>query len=217
VNSRTPITLLEVRPQKKATNAGVRQDKYPPRRIDVFSDQPQSAAAPPESAKTAPPPANPPADNRPKHHGSETRQTAQIWGRAPIATKVKIQAMAKAQGLSESEVVVSLVHKGMQIDGDVQYGAMLRPVIQDQIHKDIQNYSNRTSSISFQALYAAEQSRLLSINILRFLTDLMEVDAEFLPTIAACQQNAWDTITKMTSDMPPVPPPRKETNREWQS
>src|SRR5688500_3922111 len=125
-----------------ATNAGVRQDKYPPGRIDVFSDQPQSAAAPTESAKTASPPANPPADTRPKHHGSETRQTAQIAGRAPFATKARVLAMAEAQGLSESKVVVSLVHKALQIDGDVHYGAMLRPVIQDQIHKDIQSYSN---------------------------------------------------------------------------
>jgi hypothetical protein len=52
---------------------GVRQDKYPPWRIDVASDQPQSAETQQESAKTAPPPPNPPADNRPKHHGSETR------------------------------------------------------------------------------------------------------------------------------------------------
>ena len=51
VNSRDPITLLEVRVQKEATNAGVRQDKYPPGRIDVFSDQPQSADAPTQSAK----------------------------------------------------------------------------------------------------------------------------------------------------------------------
>ena len=135
MNGRTPITILEVRPQKEATNAGVVQDKYPPRRIDGASDQPRSAAAPTESARREPPPSNPPADNRPKHHGSETRQTAQIAGRAPFTTKAKIQAIAKANGLSESEVVVSLVHKAIQIDGDVQYGAMLRPVIQDQIHK----------------------------------------------------------------------------------
>jgi len=72
-------------------------------------------------------------------------------------------------------------------------------------------------TLSFQALYAAEQSRLLSIHILRFLTDLMEVDAEFLPTITACQENAWKNITKMTSDMPAAPPQREETHREWQS
>jgi hypothetical protein len=155
VNSRTPITILEATPKQEVTNAGVMQDKYPPGRIQVFSDQPQSAGAPPVSAKNTSSSTKPPADNRPKHHGSETRQTLQIWGRAPIATKVKIQAMAKAQGLSESEIVVSLVHKAMQIDGDVQYGAMLRPVIQDQIHKDIQSYSNRNTNINRQALYAS--------------------------------------------------------------
>jgi hypothetical protein len=217
VNSKTPITILEVRHEKEATNAGVVQDKYPPGRIDVFSDQPQSAAAPTKSANTASPPANPPADNRPKHHGSETRQTSQIWGRAPLTTKVKIQAMAKAHSLSESEVVVSLVHKGMQIDGDVQYGAMLRPVIQDQIHRDIQSYSNRTANINFQALYAAEQSRLMAIHILSFLTDLLDASNEFVPIITACQQNAWKNITKMTSDMPAAPPQREETDRGWQS
>jgi hypothetical protein len=216
VNGRTPITILEVRPQKEATNAGVVQDKYPPRRIDGASDQPQSAAAPTESAKSASPSPNPPADNRPKHHGSETRQTAQIWGRAPFATKVKIQAIAKAEGLSESEVVVNFVHKGMQIDGDVQYGAMLRPVIQDQIHKDIQSYSNRTTNIGWQALYAAEQNRLLSIHTLRFLTDLVDASDELVPIITACQENAMENITKMFRDIPAAPQ-RKENNREWPS
>ena len=216
MNSRNPITLLEVRPQKEETNAGVVQDKYPPGRIDVFSDQPQSAGAPPESAKNTASSTKPPADNRPKHHGSETRQTAQIWGRAPFTTKARVSAIAKAQGLTESKVVVNLVHKALQIDADVQYGAMLRPVIQDQIHKDIQSYSNRNANINLKALYAAEQNRLLSIHILRFLTDLVESPDELVPIITACQENAWKNITRMNSDMPDATP-RKETNSEWQS
>ena len=124
--------------------------------------------------------------------------------------------MAKAHGLSESEVVVSLVHKAIQIDGDVQYGAMLRPVIQDQIHKDIQSYSNRSANINFQALYAAEQTRLLLIHVLRFLTDLVDSPDELVPTITASQQNAWENITKMFRDIPAAPP-RQEENREWPS
>ena len=216
MNGSTPITILEVRPQKEATNAGVVQDKYPPGRIDGASGQPQSAAAPTESAKSAPPPPNPPADNRPKHHGSETRQTAQIAGRAPFPTKAKILAMAQAEGLTESKVVVNLVHKALQVEGDLHYGAMLRPVIQDQIHKDIQAYSNRNANINLQALYAAEQNRLLSIHILRFLTDLVESPDELVPIITACQENAWENITKMNSDMPAAPQ-RKENNREWPS
>ena len=182
----------------------------------MFSDQPQSAAAPPESASRIEFPSNPPADNRPKHHGSETRQTAQIWGRAPLATKAKIQAMAKAQSLSESEVVVSLVQKAIQIDGDVQYGAMLRPVIQDQIHKDIQSYSNRNYNMNFQALYAAEQSRLLTIHVLRFVTDLVDASDELVPIITASQENALENIKKMNSDRA-ASLQRQETNREWQS
>jgi hypothetical protein len=216
VNSPTPIFILETKTTEGATNAGVRQDKYPPGRIDVLSDQPQSAEVPPKSAKNASPPASPLADNRPKHHGSETRQTAQIWGRAPFATKAKIQAMAKTQGLSESEVVVNLVHKAMQIDGDVHYGAMLRPVIQDQIHKDIQSDSNRNANINWQALYAAEQNRLMSIHILRFLTDLVDASNELVPIITACQQNAMKNIKKMFSDIPAALQ-RQETKREWQS
>jgi hypothetical protein len=207
---------LEVRPQKEATNAGVMQDKYPPRRIDGASDQPQSAQVSSESASNGVFPPNPPADNRPKHHGSETRQTAQIAGRAPFPTKAKIQAIAKAQGLSESEMVVNYVHKGMQIDGDVQYGAMLRPVIQDQIHKDMQSFSNRTTNIGWGALYAAEQNRLLSIHILRFLTDLVDASDELVPIITACQQNALKNISKMFGGIPAALQ-RQEDHREWQS
>ena len=192
------------------------QDKYPPGRIDVFSDQPQSAAAQSISATSAPPPAIPPADTRPKHHGSETRQTAQIAGRAPFPTKAKILAMAKAEGLTESKVVVNLVEKALQMDADVQYGAMLRPVIQDQIHKDIQAYSNRTANIGLQAYYAAEQARILAIHTLRFLTDLVESPDELPLIIKVAQEEAWKHMSAMhrpTSDTPET----EEDYAEWQS
>jgi hypothetical protein len=103
------------------------------------------------------------------------------------------------------------------MDADVQYGAMLRPVIQDQIHKDIQSYSNRNANINLQALYAAEQNRILSIHILRFLTDLVDSPDELVPIITASQENAWENITKMNRDIPSAPPPRKENDREWPS
>jgi hypothetical protein len=108
------------------------------------------------------------------------------------------------------------VHKALQIDGDMQYGAILRPVIQDQIHKDIQSYSNRNYSINFQALYAAEQARLLSIHVLRFVTDLVDASDELVPIITASQENAMDNIKQMFSDIP-IFPQKQEDNRGWQS
>ena len=114
-------------------------------------------------------------------------------------------------------MVANLIMRGVQQHVDMQYGATLEPVIEKSINRNIQSYSNRNANINLQALYAAEQNRLLSIHILRFLTDLVDASDELVPIITACQQNAWDNITKMFSDMPAAPPQRKETNREWQS
>jgi hypothetical protein len=134
----------------------------------------------------------------------------------PKHLKAEIQRLAAQEGESDSATARAFLGRGIQANIDMQYGAMLRPVIQDQIHKDIQSYSNRNANINFQALYAAEQNRLLSIHVLRFLTDLVD-SSELVPIITACQQNAWDNLKKMTSDMPADSPQRKETNREWQS
>ncbi len=132
--------------------------------------------------------------------------------------------MAKAHDLTESQVVVSLVHKALQIDGDVQYGAMLRPVIQDQIHKDIQSYSNRSANIGLQAYYAAEQARILAIHILRVLTDLVNSadddpinSPDELPLIIkVAQEEAWKNMTNLNRDKPATPA-TEEDDREWQS
>jgi len=134
----------------------------------------------------------------------------------PKRLKAEIQRLAAQEGESDSATARAFLARGVQANIDMHYGAMLRPVIQDQIHKDIQSYSNRNANINLQALYAAEQNRLLSIHILRFLTDLVESPDELVPIITACQQNAWENITKMNSDIPTAPQ-REEDNREWQS
>ena len=113
-------------------------------------------------------------------------------------------------------MVANLIMRGVQQHVDMQYGATLEPVIEKSINRNIQSYSNRTANINLKALYAAEQNRLLSIHILRFLTDLVDSPNELVPIITACQENAWENITKMNSDMP-ADRQRKENTREWQS
>ena len=109
-----------------------------------------------------------------------------------------------------------MVHKALQIDADVQYGAMLRPVIEDQIHKDIQSYSNRVTNIGLQAYYAAEQARILNIHILRFLTDLVDSPDELSLIIKVAQEEAWKHMTNLNSDKTAAPA-REETYAQWQS
>jgi hypothetical protein len=193
------------------------QDKETPQRFNTASDQPSNVQGVAFQHETD---ENPPALQRPTHHGSQKRQVVPVAGCVPPFIADQIERMRDQGGkqkLSRSAVVANLIIRGVQHNVDMQYGATLEPVIEKSIGRNIQSYSNRTANINFQALYAAEQNRLLSIHILRFLTDIVEASDELVPTITACQQNAWENITKMNRDMPSAPPPRKETNREWPS
>jgi hypothetical protein len=216
VNGRTPITILEVRSQKEATNAGVVQDKETPRRSHTASEQPSNVQGVAFQHQTD---ENPPALQRPKHHGSQKRRVVPVTGCVPPFIADQLEQMRDQGGkqkLSRSAVVANLIMRGVQQHVDMQYGATLEPVIEKSINRHIQSYSNRNANINLKALYAAEQNRLLSIHILRFLTDLVDASDELVPIITACQENAWENITKMNSDMPAAPQ-RKENNREWPS
>jgi hypothetical protein len=152
MNSQKPQTIFE-----EQTHRGVRQDKRPPGRSGVILSQPQTA--------------NTRAENRPKHHGSEKRKTATLSGRAPLDIKARVAAMAQAQGLSESAIVVALIKKALQVEADLQYGALLEPVISHQIHKDLQAYSNRTANLELKNHRSTEQVRILLIKVLSILLD----------------------------------------------
>jgi len=226
VNNRTPITIVEIRPQKEATNAEVMQDKSGLIRDRSASEQPyrtpdemrsnQNPVHSPQSNTAAPQRSNTISPHVPpdsiEFDGPLVPLTIQI----PKRLKAEIQRLAAQEGESDSATARAFLGRGIQANIDMQYGAMLRPVIQDQIHKDIQSYSNRNFTMNWQALYAAEQNRLLSIHILRFLTDLVDSPDELVPIITACQENAIENIKNMNSDVP-VALQRKEFNREWQS
>jgi len=192
------------------------QDKETPRRFTIASEQPTNVQGVAFQHKTE---EKPLAFQRPKRHGSQKRQVVPVAGCVPRHIADQLERMRDQGGkqkLSRSAVVANLIRRGVQQHVDMQYGATLEPVIEKSINRNIQAYSNRTANINLQALYAAEQNRLLSIHILRFLTDLVDSPDELVPIITACQENAWKNITKMNSDIPAAPP-RKENDREWQS
>ena len=217
MNSPIPIIILETKTTEGATNAGVRQDKETPRRFTIASEQPSNVQGVAFQHKTD---KNPPALQRPKHHGSQKRRVVPVTGCVPPFIADQLERMRDQGGkqkLSRSAVVANLIMRGVQQHVDMQYGATLEPVIEKSINRNIQSYSNRNYTMNYQSLYAAEQNRLMSIHILSFLTDLVDASNELVPIITACQQNAWDNLKKMTSDMPADSPQRKETKREWQS
>src|SRR5918999_2334860 len=119
---------------------------------------PQSNTAAPQRSNTISP--HVPPDSI-EFDGPLVPLTIQI----PKRLKAALQRLAAQEGKSDSATARAFLARGVQANIDMQYGAMLRPVIQDQIHKDIQSYSNRTANISRQAYYSAEQARILCIHI----------------------------------------------------
>src|SRR5207248_10978993 len=162
------------------TNAGVMQDKYPPRRIKAASGEPATASIP--------------ADNRPHHHGSEKRQTQQIAGRVLPHIKSEVIRVAKLKGWTESKTVAALVEQALAHSLAEQFGVMLRTTIQEAITKQMQKENNRAANLALEAFFSAEQARILTIYTLRFL---LGSDIEILPQIIAeSQQQARENMKR---------------------
>jgi hypothetical protein len=176
VNSQKPVIF-----EAKA-NAGVMQDKRTPRRLSSVSGEPLSArgvAFQRQEHKID----MTPALERPKHHGSQTRQLIPVTGCVPPFIAEQLERMRDQGGrekLSRSAVIADILIKGVQRSVDMQYGATLEPIIERTIARKIQSYSNRTANLAREAFSAAEEGRILSIYILRFM---LGEDIEILPEI----------------------------------
>lgn len=119
--------------------------------------------------------------------------TTQI--RRPV--KAEIQRLAKQEGLSDSATGAAFLEKAIQGHIDLQYGALLKPVIETTIERKIQSYSDRTANLALKAFYSAEQARILCTHILGLLLH----DIEALPGyIADAQKEAWENMKRYGKD-----------------
>jgi hypothetical protein len=154
------------------TNAGVMQDKYPPGRITTGIVESSTVM--------------PPADIRPKHHGSETRQTQQIAGRVPPHVKSEVVRLAKLKGWTESYTVNTLVQQALAHNLAESFGVMLKNTIQESITKQMNKAMHQLTTYSRECLNAAEEGRVIGIYNLRYL---LGEDNDLLSNILKEAQN----------------------------
>src|SRR3954452_1413726 len=92
---------------------------------------------PPPSLQTLNPPRlrAPPPASKPKRHGSNKRRTIQVYGwvRREVAAEIERLRDQGGKRLSRSAVVAALLEKAVRGHIDMQYGALLRPVIEQAI------------------------------------------------------------------------------------
>jgi hypothetical protein len=163
------------------------QDKYPPGRITAGSSQPATATVvadltPRVSTKQARSQnqTSPHADNRPKHHGSETRRTLQIAGRVSPAVKSEIVRLAKLKGWTESRTVAGLVEAAIAGNLAEQFGVMLKTTLQEAVATQMQKENNRAGNVALEAFYSAEESRVLVVYLIRLF---LGSDIDIFPQI----------------------------------
>jgi hypothetical protein len=144
----------------KGTHGVRRQDKKPPGRFEVGVSEPLTAAADPETAKNL-------QQNRQTHHGSETRQTANIAGRVPFHIKSEILRIGAMHGWKESYTVRTLVEQALAHSLGEKFAVMIRNTIQEAVKTELQKDREWLRKINLSEYLAAEQARLHAIDLHR--------------------------------------------------
>jgi hypothetical protein len=157
-----PKILLQQQNHQKTKDAhgDVRQDKRAKTSARTATAQPARSHIPMR--------AEPLTTNTPRSQNTlsarKPKEKLTLWI-DPIV-KAEVQRRAKRQSLSESEAGAALLKKGLQVDVDMSYGALLTPVFENVLRRYMAARDNRMASLLVRACIAIEQTRGVAVNIL---------------------------------------------------
>jgi hypothetical protein len=145
---------------KQQQNLGVRQDKRANFSARIASGQPaslQKVMRAQQLKKDTPRSQNKPIPKR------KTVQLT-LWVKPIVIAELK--RIAASEGLSVSATGAAILEKAMQTNLDMQYGALLQPVIREVIAKQMRSMSTRLAFLLVRVAFASEQTRSLVTNVL---------------------------------------------------
>jgi hypothetical protein len=94
------------------------------------------------------------------------RRTVQITLWVNPIVKAELQRLAEQEGLSVSAAGGAFLEKALQRHVDMQYGALLQPIIESAIGKQIRSMSTRLAWLLVRIAFDTGQTRILATNIL---------------------------------------------------
>ncbi|MFZ3168421.1 MAG: hypothetical protein WA130_12455 [Candidatus Methanoperedens sp.] len=97
---------------------------------------------------------------------SDKRRLVPITIQVRPVVKAELQRIAAREKLSISSVSAKLLEKALQQNIDMQYGALLEPIIRQEIRSQMKVYSTRIALLLVRVAFASEQTRNLVTNIL---------------------------------------------------
>jgi hypothetical protein len=139
---------------------GVRQDKGVPTSARIASTQP----APPEKVMRQHQMNS--NNSRSQKKSSTRRKTVHLTLWVKPVVKAELERIAEQEGLSVSATGGAFLEKALQQNIDMQYHALLQPIIESAIRKQMRSYSSRLAVLLVRSSFAGEQTRSLVTNIL---------------------------------------------------
>jgi hypothetical protein len=142
------------------TLAGVRQDNPTPQRERTASPQPASPKNIMRAHQKDTKISRSQKQSRPK------RKTEQVIVWVKPGVKAELQRIAEQKGLSVSATGAAFLESALQQNLHTQHTALLDPIISKAIGKHMRSYSNRIAILLVRSIFASEQTRSLTTNIL---------------------------------------------------
>lgn len=94
------------------------------------------------------------------------RQTVKLTTWVQPGVKRELERIAKAEGLSLSRTGAAALEDWLAERLHVQHAAILQPIIEQAITKQMRAYSSRLAMLLVRSMFASEQTRALATNIL---------------------------------------------------
>jgi hypothetical protein len=148
-------------PNQQQPLRGVRQDKPRPPRARTASPQPA-----PHKKVMRPQQMNS-NTSRSQNRPTPKRKTVHLTLWVKPIVKAELQRRAQRDGLSVSSVGASFLEKAMQANIDMQYSALLQPIIEQTISKHLRARDNRLAFLLARAAYESGQTKGLALYILK--------------------------------------------------
>src|SRR4051795_11692224 len=144
----------------KTSHAGVGQDKTALSRDRTASSQvaPRPDLLRSESLN------NRSQRTTPLNRGKKRTVELSLW--VDPVVKDEIARRAKRNGLSISATGGALLKRALQQSIDMEYGALLEPIIREEIRRSMSSFATRIALLQVRVAFAAEQTRNLVTNIL---------------------------------------------------
>ena len=152
-------------PQSQHANAqqplrGVRQDKPRPPSARTASPQP----APPK--KVMRPQEMNSNLSRAQNRPTAKRKTVHLTLWVKPVVKTELQRIAEQEGVSVSATGGAFLEQALQQNIDMHYSALLQPIIEQAIAKQMRSYSSRIAMLLVRVAFDSGQTRSLVTNIL---------------------------------------------------